>query len=129
MQAGQLCGPAPTVSTLEQLLSGLRTAWKEGEVRPTRQPKEKVKRGRRRPDPLIAVTPQLREWFEAEPWRSAGELFERLQSEHPGVYPDGQLRTFQRRIKSWRKDVAHMLVFGAAALDTGAATDAAVSSQ
>jgi hypothetical protein len=67
----------------------------------------------------MAVTPQLREWFEAEPWRSAGELFERLQSEYPGVYPDGQLRTFQRRIKSWRKDVAHMLVFGAAALDAG----------
>jgi len=122
-------GPALTVSTLEQFLSGLRTAWKEGEVRPTRQPKEKVKRGRRRPDPLIAVTPQLREWFEAEPWRSAGELFERLQSEHPGVYPDGQLRTFQRRVKSWRKDVAHKLVFGAAALDTGATTNTAGSIQ
>jgi hypothetical protein len=122
-------GPALTVSTLEQFLSGLRTAWKEGEVRPTRQPKEKVKRGRRRPDPLIAVTPQLREWFEAEPWRSAGELFERLQSEHPGVYPDGQLRTFQRRVKTWRKDVAHKLVFGAAVPDAGATTNTAGSIQ
>ena len=70
------------------------------------------------------MTPQLREWFEAEPWRSAGELFERLQSEHPGVYPDGQLRTFQRRVKSWRRDVAHKLVFGAEATVAGAAMGA-----
>jgi len=28
-----------------------------------------------------------------------GELFERLQAEYPGVYPDGQLRTLQRRVK------------------------------
>ena len=30
---------APTASTLEQFLSGLRTAWQEGEVRPTSKPK------------------------------------------------------------------------------------------
>ena len=30
--------------------------------------------GRRRPDPLVVVTAQLREWFEAEPWRTAREL-------------------------------------------------------
>ena len=44
--------PAPTAPTLEEFLSGLRTAWREGEVRPTSKPKEKAKRGRRRPDPL-----------------------------------------------------------------------------
>ena len=58
---------APTAPTLEQFLCGLCTAWQEGEVRPTSRPKEKVKRGRRRPDPFAAVTAQLREWFEAEP--------------------------------------------------------------
>ena len=50
---------APTAPTLEAFLSGLRTAWREGEVRPTSRPKEKVKRGRRRPDPLVAVAAQL----------------------------------------------------------------------
>jgi len=30
-------------------ISGLRTAWQGGEVRPTSQPKPKAKRGRRRP--------------------------------------------------------------------------------
>lgn len=106
---------APTAPTLEQFLSGLRTAWQEGEVRPTSRPKEKAKRGRRRPDPLVAVTAQLREWFEAEPWRTARELFERLQREQPGAYPAGQLRTLQRRLKGWRGEMAHKLVFGATA--------------
>jgi hypothetical protein len=44
---------------------------------------------RRRPDPFAAVTTELREWFEAEPWRTSRELLERLQTEHPGVYPEG----------------------------------------
>ena len=48
----------------------------------------------------------LREWFEAEPWRTSRELFERLQAEYPGMYPDGQLRTCQRRLKEWRREAA-----------------------
>jgi hypothetical protein len=107
---------APTAPTIEQFLSGLRTAWQEGEVRPTSKPKEKVRRGRRRPDPFVTVTTLMREWFEAEPWRTSRELFERLQTEQPGVYPDGQLRTLQRRLKEWRGAMAHKMVFGAEAV-------------
>ena len=103
---------ASTAPTLEAFLSGLRTAWREGEVRPTSKAKEKAKRGRRRPDPLVAVTAQLHDWFEAEPWRTALELLERLQNEQPGRYPVGLLRTLQRRLKGWRRDMAHELVFG-----------------
>ncbi len=32
----------------------------------------------------------------------AKTLFRYLQRLHPGRFPDGQLRTFQRRIKRWR---------------------------
>ena len=102
----------PTSPTLEQFLSGLRTAWKEGEVRPTSAPKAKPKRLRRRPDPFAAVTTELRGWFEAEPWHTSRELLERLQTEHPDVYPDAQLRTLQRRLKEWRREAAHQMVFG-----------------
>ncbi len=102
-----------SATTLDQFLSGLRTAWQDGEVRPTSKPKEKTKRGRRRPDPLITVTAQLRDWFEIEPWRTSREFFERLQKEQPGVFPDGQLRTLQRRLKGWRSQLAHKMVFGA----------------
>ena len=115
---------APAEATLEQFLFGLRTAWREGEVRPTSRPKEKAKRGRRRPDPFAAVTAQVHEWFQAEPWRTSRELFERLQAERPGAYTDGQLRTLQRRLKGWRRDVAHTLVFGTAVAGDGVQTDA-----
>ena len=101
-----------TTPTLDQFLVGLRTAWQDGEVRPTSQPKPKAPRGRRRPDPFVTVTAQVRQWFEAEPWRTSRELFERLQQEQPGVFPDGQRRTLRRRLKEWRRDRAHEMVFG-----------------
>lgn len=49
-------GSAPS---LDQFLTGLRTAWQGGEIRPTSRPKQQAKRVRRRPDPFVAVTPQL----------------------------------------------------------------------
>ena len=110
---------------LEQFLTGLRTVWQEGEVRPTARPKQKAKRLRRRPDPFAAVTAQLHSWFEAEPWRTSRELFERLQAEQPGAYGDGQLRTLQRRLKGWRREVAHRMVFGATAASEMTQGDAA----
>lgn len=107
-------GNAVAAPTLEQFLAGLRTAWKEGEVRPTARPKIRAKRLRRRPDPFASVTLELRTWFEAEPWRTGRELLERLQAGHPGVYPAGQLRTLQRRLKIWRREIAQQLVLGSA---------------
>jgi hypothetical protein len=112
--------------TLEQFLASLRTAWRCGEVRPTSRSKETKKRGRRRPDPFAAVTAELRIWFDAEPWRTSRELFERLQAERPGKFPDGQLRTLQRRIKDWRRDRAHAMVFGAITANEPAQADEAM---
>jgi len=74
-------------------LLGLRTAWRDGEVRPTSTLKEKAKPGPRRPDPLVTVTAQLQGWFEAKPWWTARELLERLQDEQPGSHPTELLRT------------------------------------
>jgi hypothetical protein len=99
-------------TSLEQFLDGLRTAWKEGEVRPTSRPKMRAKRLRRRPDPFAPVIAELRAWFEAEPWRTGRELLQRLQAQLPGNYPDSQLRTLQRRLKVWRCEMAQRLVFG-----------------
>ena len=98
--------------SIEAFLAGLRTAWREGEVRPTAQPKPKQKRGRRRPDPLVAVTAELRTWFDADPSQTGRALLERLQGEHPDRYPDRLLRTLQRRLKVWRGEMAKALVFG-----------------
>jgi hypothetical protein len=40
-------------------------------------------------------------------------LLERLQAEYPDSYPTGLLRTLQRRLKIWRSEIAHTMVFGA----------------
>jgi hypothetical protein len=97
--------------SIERFLASLRTAWKDGGIRPTDRPVVKAKRERRRPDPLIRATAELRTWFEAEPWRTGSELLGKLQAEHPGAYPDKLLRTLQRRLKSWRSEQANALLF------------------
>ena len=58
------------------------------------------------------MTDDLRSWFEADPSLSGRQLLDRLQAEHPGEYPDGLVRTVQRRLKNWRSALAHALVFG-----------------
>ena len=96
---------------LEQFLASLRTAWHGGEARPTARAKEKAKRGRRRPNPFATVSEQLRAWFDSDPTQTGRELFNRLQSAYPDVYPVGQLRTLQRRLKAWRQDTAQQMIF------------------
>lgn len=96
---------------LEVFLSSLKVLWHNGEARPTAVHKTPPKRERRRPDPLLHVTDQLKTWFEDEPWRTGRELLEKLQAEQPNIYPDGLLRTIQRRLKGWRTEQARALVF------------------
>ena len=57
---------------------------------------------RTRPDPFDAVWPQLQQMLVVNPGLEAKTLFDHLQREDPGRYADGQLRTLQRRIKTWR---------------------------
>lgn len=66
-----------------------------GEVRP-------VHDWRTRPDPFEAVWAEIRGHLEREPRLEARTLFDALQREHPGQFADGQLRTLQRRVKTWR---------------------------
>jgi hypothetical protein len=101
----------PLAPPLNAFLSSLRAVWQNGDSRPTASSTPRQKRGRRRPDPLIEATEQLKRWFEEEPWRSGRELLEKLQAEQPGDYPDALLRTVQRRLKIWRSEQACALVF------------------
>ena len=104
-------------TSVDDFLAALHTAWKDGEIRPTARPKPQPKRGRRRPDPLEKVTDRLREWFDAEPWRTSRQLLEQLQEEHPGLYPDSLLRTLQRRVKIWRQERVQEAIFGSSTVD------------
>ena len=85
-----------------------------GEIRPTSIAKVKLARyWRSRIDPFAAVAADLDRRFSASPASTGREIFEALQAEHPGIYADHLLRTFQRRIKLWRHGYAKSLVFGA----------------
>ena len=95
----------------EIFLQSLRTAWQGGEVRPTHGKQKRAPRTwRTRPDPFAALWPGLLEQLQASPEACAKDLLQQLQREHPGVFPDSQLRTLQRRVKQWRSEVARRLI-------------------
>jgi hypothetical protein len=58
---------------------------------------------RTRRDPIRAEDwAWMRGHLKASPGLEAKTLFQALQRQDPGRYADGQLRTFQRRVKTWR---------------------------
>ena len=101
---------APDVSAF---VRSLATSWRAGEVRPTHR--QEVKPGhwwRTRPDPFAAVWPVLLGWLEEKPDIEAKAMLKRLQSSGYGEFPDGQLRTLQRRVRVWRQQIVQQLVYG-----------------
>jgi hypothetical protein len=116
--AGLAAGTTPHVVPqrdidLDRFMKSLATAWHSGEVRPTHSTEPPARRDwRTRQDPFEAAWPQVVAWLEAEPDRTAKEMLEQLQTEHPGTYSDGQVRTLQRRVQEWRRACARRLVFG-----------------
>jgi len=67
---------------------------------PTQMAKPHIWRTRK--DPFVEVWPWVSAKLKDNPGLEAKTLFEALQSEHPGRFGDGQLRTLQRHIKVWR---------------------------
>jgi hypothetical protein len=59
-------------------------------------------RWRTRPDPFAEVWAEIRELLEVNAGLEARTVFEYLQRRYSGQFEDGQLRTLQRRVKSWR---------------------------
>ena len=57
---------------------------------------------RTREDPFAEVWEELRAKLEINSGLEAKTLFEDLQRRNPGHFSDGQLRTLQRRVKTWR---------------------------
>ena len=57
---------------------------------------------RTRPDPFGEDWPEIETLLALAPELEALALFEDLLARHAGRYQEGQLRTFQRRVKEWR---------------------------
>ena len=102
----------PGRESLDQFMAQLSRLWQAGEVRPThRTQSSKPRHWRTRKDPFEAVWYDVLYWLQQEPDVTAKALFERLQDEYPGHFPDGQLRTLQRRVREWRTIMARKLVY------------------
>lgn len=104
---------AQSTPELSGFVASLSTAWRDGEVRRTHRKRTNGPRTyRTRVDPFAAVWPQVQQWLNEQPDANAKDLFLRLQEIMPGVFPPGQLRTLQRRVKQWRSEIARQLVYG-----------------
>jgi hypothetical protein len=57
---------------------------------------------RTREDPFAAVWEELQSFLTVNPGLQAKTLFGYLQRKYPGRFQDGQLRTLQRKLKTWR---------------------------
>jgi Integrase core domain len=112
LDSGDLCH-GPERQSLEEFLAKLPELWREGEVRPTHRNESSSPRAwRTRKDPFEEVWPEILVWLQHDPDSTAKTLMERLHQVYPGRFPDGQLRTLQRRIREWRHVMARSLVHG-----------------
>ncbi len=103
---------SPACQDLDTFLAALPRLWRSGEARPTHRAKQKKRRNyRNRPDPFEGYWPTVLGWLQDEPEAAAKDLFLRLQSENPGVFASGQLRTLQRRVRDWRHAMARELIY------------------
>ena len=110
--SGEL-GSGPGRESLDQFLAKLPELWRAGEARPThRQGDRQPRAWRTRKDPFEGVWPEILRWLQADPDATAKSLLARLQQAYPGRFPEGQLRTLQRRIGEWRRVMARELVQG-----------------
>ena len=57
---------------------------------------------RTRADPFAEVWSEVTPQLEQHPYIEANVVFGAVQKQYPGKFPDHQLRTFQRRVKTWR---------------------------
>ena len=112
----------PGGEDLHHFMKQLGELWRQGEVRAThRTSPRKAHWWRTREDPFEDVWPNILIWLHDQPDATAKELFQRLQRENPDRFPDGQLRTLQRRVRTWRHVMARGLVY--ATTDTPLSTE------
>lgn len=99
---------------VHEFVTHLSTLWKQGEARPTHRVKPRAPRHwRTHVDAFECVWEEVLGWLETDPDMTAKALLYRLCEKYPGQFTSGQLRTLQRRVRSWRQSVAKALIFSA----------------
>jgi hypothetical protein len=80
----------------------LKTARKYLKARRLPSEMKTARHWRTRPDEFAAVWPEISEQLRTNPALEAKTIFEAMKRQYPERFADGQLRTLQRRIKTWR---------------------------
>lgn len=62
----------------------------------------RIRDWRTREDPFKEIWEVIKPFLDVNEGLEAKTLFQYLQRQYPGRFSDGQLRTFQRRVKNWR---------------------------
>jgi hypothetical protein len=62
-------------------------------------------------------------WLQERPDMEAKAMLKRLQASGFGEFPDGQLRTLQRRVRVWRQQIVQHLVYGTEPQSIGSSVD------
>jgi len=86
--------------SLEVFLGDLQTLWHSSQPR-RRQPRTRTGK-RTRPDPFAPDLALIEGWLQEEPLLGSRELMERLVAHNPQRYSERQMRTLQRRLRSYR---------------------------
>lgn len=101
----------PITVDLGRFAASLKTAWQDGERRPThRRPYRRRKPVPRRPSMLDDVHDQILAWLNREPATSAASILARLKVAYPERFTDNHLRTLQRAVKVWRGQQARRII-------------------
>jgi hypothetical protein len=96
---------------LEKFLSALPRVWKEGEVRPThRNPSDGIREYRTRVDDFDYDWIEIVARLETGPDLTAKEILRDLVRKYPERHSMKKLRTLQRRIAEWRREMAERLL-------------------
>ncbi len=74
--------------------------WRKSELLPSETKTERNYKTRE--DPFAGIWDEAIEILDNSPGIEAKTLFVYFQRRHPGMFQDGQLRTFQRKVKVWR---------------------------
>jgi hypothetical protein len=104
---------APIVVDLDRFTTGQKTAWRDGEQRPThRRPYRRRKPVPHRASMVDEQEAQICAWLDAEPHLSAQVVLLRLIDAAPDQFNERQLRIVQRAVKVWRTQSAHRIILG-----------------
>jgi len=99
LQEKMALGVASTKSGMDE-----KTARKYRDIGklPSELKAERIRTWRTRENPFDEVWEMVKSFLDNNSGLEAKTLFEHLQRKYPGRFQDGQIRTFQRRVKNWR---------------------------